>query len=243
MIYFYIKEKFKNHIDFDNIYIYVIHKKKMTKRYDRLIEQLKKYFPKNNYQIIEPISLDIIKNSLSDYLKNNVITYNAFYNIYKNNKVYRGTHTLKSLSLALTNINIWKNELKKNRYFMILEDDFQCRQNFLFIMTEILNHLPNNWDIIYLSCHLNKSTYSKKNIKNHLLPIISRTHGQGAVLYHPRSLNKILSNIFPLDLQIDHDIPDKLIARHKIKAYTAVNSDMDTIIRNDNLYYGSTTQK
>jgi len=249
LIYIYFQFRFESYsstnpslIDYDNIFIYVIHKHNMTHRLDRFLSYLKQYFPNNPYKIIEPISIQQIESSLSDYLSKGWITPNTFNDIKNNETAIDGSHTYKSLSLALTNISIWKEELPKNRYFMILEDDFVITSSFLDHFQHILKNLPSHWDLIYLSCHIKKHEYSSDQIKNHLLHITTRTHGQGAILYNPHSLPILLKYIYPLSLQIDHDVPDNFIVPRLLRGYMAVDSNLNTIIHNDNYYYGSTTQ-
>jgi hypothetical protein len=237
------KENYKNEkIELKDIFIYVIHKESMAHRLDRFLNILKTKLPENKYKIIEPISTENVEKMLDEYLKNDKITLNAYHDIQNKNKVRLGSQTLKSLSLALTNISIWGEELNKKRYFMILEDDFIFYDYTINILNNILNNLPNQWDLIYLSCHINKSHYHLNKINNHLIKINTRVHGQGALLYNYKSLPILIENIFPLNLQIDHDIPDKFIMNHKLNAYIAVNKFLDTIIHNDNYFYGSSTQ-
>lgn len=228
---------------YNDIFIYIIHKSDMEYRRERFLNYLKIYFPKNPYKIIEPISIENIKSNLHKYKDENILTQKAYEDILSNKIADEGSNTLKSLSLYLTNISIWKEELNKNRLFMILEDDFILKENFVSKMKHILNHLPIDWKLIYLSCHIKKHEYNASFIKNHLLKINTRTHGQGAVLYNPNILSILLMNLYPIHLQIDHDIPDKLIMTNKINTYMAVNKHLDTIIHNDNFYYGSTTQE
>jgi GR25 family glycosyltransferase involved in LPS biosynthesis len=121
--------------------------------------------------------------------------------------------------------------------FLIMEDDAIFRDNFIENFNTIASHLDKNWDILYLSCHYN----CVKSETNHkIYKIKTRVHGAGAVIYHPKSIPIILSEIFPFQLQIDHDIPDKYILTKKLNAYIACNENNNTIIFNDNKD-GSTT--
>lgn len=60
-----------------------------------------------------------------------------------------------SLSLDLTNLEIFKKELKRKNYFLILEDDFVPEKDFDVSIKTTLQNLPERWHVIYLQLHHN----------------------------------------------------------------------------------------
>jgi len=226
------------------LYIYIIHKTDMKHRHERFTGLLSKHFPTIAYQIVEPVPLSDVYDSLTSLLESNQLTHSSYLSILSGQKAKRGSHTVQSMSLTLTNIQIWEMESRQRqpRPFLILEDDFTLPGTFDADFQDMIRHLPSSWDMIYLSCHIRKEEYQSSNRNHQLLPIHTRTHGQGAVLYHPNVVPLLLSAIYPIHLQIDHDIPDRLIMTKRIKAFMAVNTHLDTLIFNDNFYYGSSTQ-
>jgi len=233
-------EKYYIPIDIDQIPIYIIHQKNKIERYNRLKKEIETYFSNNPVTFIEPISLKIIHKNLNEYLNDKIISQKAYTAITKTGKASMGSLTLPALSLYLTNLEIYKKNHKLP--FLILEDDAIFRENFLLFFNKILHQLDEDWDILYLSCHFPNEYHQKIYDKDNLVKIKTRIHGMGAVLYNPAVIHKILSSIYPIDLQIDHDIPDKLILTNKINAYIGCNDNNQTIIFNDNMG-GSSTQK
>lgn len=229
-------ESYKNYIDYHKIPIYIIHQKKKVDRWNRLKKLLLENFPNNPIYIIEPISTEYLKNNILKLLQDNIISKKAYNDILNIKNPIQGTLTLASLSLYLTNMYIYEKDI--NQPFLILEDDTIFRENFIENFKKILLNLHKDWDIVYLSCHF---ICDSKHVKSNLMKIKSRIHGMGAVLYHPKCIPIILKHIYPFDLQIDHDIPDKLILKSKINAYVSCNKNNETIIFNDNIN-GSSTQ-
>jgi hypothetical protein len=112
-----------------------------------------------------------------------------------------------------------------------------------------LRHLPEDWDILYLACHFPREKIDSMELVSinkeedfKIVRMSTRIHGTGALLYHPRALPKVLKMLLPLDLQIDHDIPDKLVLTGNLQTYIALTLQNTPLIHNDNQFYGSSTQ-
>ena len=105
--------------------IYIIHQSSKPEREIRFQKFVKQYFKNNLVYIIEPISNTEIEENLVSYFKNNQITFDALEAIQRKENAKKGSLTNASLSLALTNIEIYKLESRrKNPFFLVLEDDF-----------------------------------------------------------------------------------------------------------------------
>lgn len=231
----------------DFIPIYIIHQSKMTARRERLERQCAEYFiHHSSIYLVEPYSKDYVTSILKDLYERGYIHHSAYLDLKAGNPVHRGTLTLSSLSLYLTNLWIYQKELSHNRAFMILEDDFVVFDDWPKKSQEMFALLFSfrlDWDMVYFACHY---PFDDRPIDETdcplFLPLVSRVHGMGAVLYHPRALSKLLSrNLFPVVLQIDHDIPDKLILKRHLYAFVVLRGPRGTLLWNDNLG-GTTTQ-
>ena len=189
---------------------------------------VKQYFNNNLVYIIEPISNTEIEENLVSYFKKNQITFDALEAIQRKENAKKGSLTNASLSLALTNIEIYKLESRrKNPFFLVLEDDFTILPPPLTFFKEMDNMFSKlqiltqgDWDLLYLSCH--SLPYLKKDglelrVPPQILKIQHNLHGMGAVLYTNKAVMRILPNIFPLCRQIDHDIPEKFLLAKKKK--------------------------
>lgn len=231
-------------IVWEEVNVYTIHKKSMSLRWPRLSSFLETHFKTHSIEIVEPVPLEAMNVALLH--KQGVITDQAYLSIeahrIKSSRPEQGAMTLAALSLYLTNVYIWQKQ-DPSRYFLILEDDVVIPNDFDKRIQDILPNLPPDWDMIYLSCHLSPQKHADQPRPYHknLIRIVSRVHGTGAILYHPRILPR-LHEMLPIHLQIDHDLPDKLILSGRITAYAILNDQDLPIIHCDNNTYGSSTQ-
>ena len=246
-----IVEKYHSPITLEDINIYAIHKKDMEKRYPRLQQQLQTYFTNNIVEIIEPVNGDYIRGHLSMLYTSGKLSENGYqdllYNMMIHAKTKNGALTVSAVSLYLTNLLIMEKEYSSGNqhYMMIIEDDILIRDGFDSRFRSVLHKLPEDWDILYLACHFRgeeKKIGNEKEDDFSIIPMTTRVHGTGAILYHPRALGVLLNTLTPMDLQIDHDIPDKIVLTKKLNAYIALTRDGFPLIHNDNQHYGSSTQ-
>ena len=237
--------------------IYIIHQSSKSERKNRFEKLVKDYFKNNIVYIIEPVSNTDIERNLLSYFKKNMITFDAFEAIRRGEDAKRGSLTNASLSLALTNIEIYKLESqRKNPFFLVLEDDFTIvpppsvffkETQKIFSKLQILSQ--KEWDVLYLSCH-SEPYLRKEAIESaappEILKIKHNLHGMGAVLYTNKAITRILKNIFPLSKQIDHDIPEKMLLakkkKNKLNGYIIFQTNGKKFFYNDNFFYRSTTQ-
>lgn len=150
-----------------------------------------------------------------------------------------GSMTRGGLACALS----WKSVLETraasdSEYLLILEDDFVLCDSFTERFSELLSNLPADFDIIYLSWN-HHGWPNAIQLDGYLDRLYGRIHGTGALLIDSRCIPEILA-MFPLTLQLDHDLPDKLILGNRIKAFKGYH-ERSRIVRNDNLG-GTTTQ-
>jgi len=249
------KEAYHTPLALEDIRIYAIHKKEMDKRRPRLEKMLQTYFSDNIVEITEPVGADYLRNNLSILYTSGTLSNKAYqdllYNMMVHTKTNHGALTISSLSLYMTNLLIMEKESSSANYnyIMIVEDDILVRDGFDRRFRSILRHLPEDWDILYLACHFPREKIDSMELVSinkeedfKIVRMSTRIHGTGALLYHPRALPKVLKMLLPLDLQIDHDIPDKLVLTGKLQTYIALTLQNTPLIHNDNQFYGSSTQ-
>lgn len=148
---------------------------------------------------------------------------------------FNGTLTLGGLGCALS----WKALLPDIvRPTLVLEDDAVFHDDFINRFAFVRGDIPADWELLYLSCNP-YGIWMGKQLTACVMRVEKRLHGTGALLVHPHAVPKLLS-LFPLDLQLDHDLPDRLIVPGHLSAYL-LTFHGDSLIRNDNLG-GSFTQ-
>lgn len=230
---------------FDTLPIYIIHQSEKYKRKIRFEQYIEQYFSKNPITIVEPLSIDVLKENLDKLYEQRFITKKALQNLKNHKNAIHGSMTYSALSLALTNMLVYKIALERNqKFFLVLEDDFVVKENFFEEFHENLEQLRYfKWDILYLSSH-STPFLKKHNLSFYQSPIfISKNlHGMGAVIYKARTAKYLLENMLPLEDQIDHDIPKKFLISKKLKGFLLLSSSGKKLIHNDNFYYHSTTQ-
>lgn len=232
----YQKENFHNLF---SIKVYIIHQKDKIHRMEQMKNQLK-YF--SNYTIVEPVSTEYIKQNMENLIENGFIIPKVQSDIY--HEPIQGNLTLPSLSLALTMFHIYQLQQDKDEMFIILEDDFLLSENFLQKFVEMMEHVPKNWDILYLSCHVESFLERNPTEKyNPIIKVAKLIHGMGAVLYNKNVASILVENILPFEKQIDHDLPEKFFRQNQVlNGYILRDENLKKIIENNNYYYNSTTQ-
>lgn len=232
----YQKENFHNVFP---IKVYIIHQKNKKHRMAQMKNQLK-YF--SNYTFVEPVSTKYIKNNMESLIENEFIIPKVKSDIY--HEPIQGELTLSSLSLALTMYHIYQLQQDKDEMFLILEDDFLLSDNFLQKFLDIMKDVPQNWDILYLSCHVKSFLQRNPTEKyNAVIKVSKMIHGMGAVLYNKNVASILVENILPFEKQIDHDLSKKFFKEKQIlHGYILRDENLKKIIENNNYYYNSTTQ-
>ena len=228
--------------NFNNLFlikVYIIHQKDKIHRMKQIQNQLK-YF--SNYTFVEPVSTKYIENNMESLIENGFIIPKVKTDIY--HEPIQGELTLPSLSLALTMYNIYQLQQDKDEMFLILEDDFLLSDNFIQKFIDIMKDVPQNWDILYLSCHVKSFLQRNPSQKyNSVIKVSKLIHGMGAVLYNKNVASFLVKNILPFVKQIDHDLPKKFFKEKQLlNGYILRDENLKKIIENNNYYYHSTTQ-
>lgn len=150
-------------------------------------------------------------------------------------RAFNGTLTRGGLGCALS----WKALLPDIvRPTLVLEDDAVFHDDFISRFACARHEIPADWQLLYLSCNP-YGIWMGEQLTPCVMRVEKRLHGTGALLVHPHAAPKLLS-LFPLDLQFDHDLPDRLIVPGHLTAYRLTYHG-EPLIRNDNLG-GSFTQ-
>lgn len=240
----------EHYFDFEKIPIYIIHQSEKIERKKRFLQLIDKYFPKNSIFIIEPLSRDEVMKEIEKDVQDEKISNEGKIATLSNTPAKKGSLTFSALSLALTYLKIFEMEkTKRSSHFLILEDDFLPQDSFSRDFSKSIQKLEkrvgDDWDMLYLSCHFD--SYLQRNGKQpafeYFLKVENKMmHGLGGVIYKRKCVDIILKNIFPLNRQIDHDIPEKFILKNRINAHVLLNHKNKPLIYNDNFFYKSTTQ-
>jgi len=150
-------------------------------------------------------------------------------------RAFNGTLTRGALGCALS----WKALLPDIRQpTLVLEDDALFDEDFVARFAHARQEIPSDWQLVYLSCNP-YGIWMGEQLTPCVLRVEKRLHGTGALLIHPDAVGALLS-LFPLDLQFDHDLPDRLIVPGRLAAYR-ITYQGQALITNDNLG-GSLTQ-
>lgn len=148
-------------------------------------------------------------------------------------KTRRGSMSPGALGCALS----WRSVLQAHgptasNHLLVLEDDFVLCSDFRRKYSSFLRNLPVNYDIIYLSWNPHRWCNAVP-IDGYLDRLFGRIHGTGGLLVNPKCIPTLME-VFPLTLQLDHDLPDKLIARNRIRAFKGY-CERSRLLVNDNL--------
>jgi len=120
---------------------------------------------------------------------------------------------------------------------LIFEDDAVICDHFFERLREVSSQAPAEADLVYCSWNPHPWLASIPTRHPDIERIVRRLHGTGATIFNPRAI-PFMRTLKPFDLQIDHDIPDKLILKKQLKAYR-VWSRGERLVTNDN--FGGTT--
>ena len=133
----------------DSVKIYCINLNRDKDRWS----SIKKYSEANNLNI-ERVSAFYGKDVLEDeYINKNILD--------KDHRLLKG-----QLGCALSHVQLWRRIQNDNTPFSpVLEDDVKFERNFKKNLTELIDFLPETWDIIYLGgCNLHGKKYNEKLI-------------------------------------------------------------------------------
>ena len=166
-------------LDLKNIQIYLIHQKKKKHRLDRCRQFFDQYFRGCRIEIVEPVVVN--PNKLSRLVKDNMLSPLSERDIIDQKTVFKGSLTISSLSLYLTNLGIYRKELKRKNYFLILEDDFIPETDFSRSIKTTLDDLPERWHLIYLQLHHDDMLWKDKTQNSNKI-LIQRIYHQTAAV-------------------------------------------------------------
>jgi GR25 family glycosyltransferase involved in LPS biosynthesis len=217
---------------FDELPITVVSLGRAADRRRRLAEQLELLGVAGNvrwFDAIEGESID--EEQLRAFLSE------TGYALYREQpqRSFRGSMTAGALACALS----WKGVLEDVKVpTLVLEDDAIFDEKFLYRFRAAWRRLPPDWDLVYLSWNTYMDPIGTV-LDECVVRLERRLHGTGALLLSPKAASRIIA-LFPLDRQLDHDIPDRLIIPGLLNAYLLTYGHTPLIV-NDNLG-GSYTQ-
>jgi glycosyl transferase family 25 len=186
---------------FDNIYnkdipknmkIYCINLNKDKKRWNTI----KSISDKHNLNIIRIPAYNGNELNPNECIKQNIL--------HTNYSLRKG-----QLGCALSHINLWKKIKTDNDDFaLIIEDDVIFTNNFKENLYNLLNYLPETWDIIYLGgCNLLGKKYNEKLLKptNFDYRYNLCCH---AMLLNKERINNLIDIMTPIKKPIDNQLRD-----------------------------------
>ena len=101
--------------------------------------------------------------------------------------------------LILSTLELWK---QVNSPTLVIEDDIVFEKGFDNKLKDILNELPEDWDILYLGYyHDPRIIQVSPNIWS-----AERVYGMYGYIINNKYINKILAGIYPFTFQIDTEI-------------------------------------
>ena len=188
--------------------IYMINLKRKKHIADNSLEKLNNLtnYNKNNIfsniEIYEAIDGQLLN---SDYINNN-LSLKAKYTI-KNPNSYDDIRSVGEIGCYLSHTNIWK-EIVDNNYnnCIIFEDDVIPKKNYEDIITYI-EDVPDDYDIAYLGWWTRKNLNNINKNSNWLYSVNNSDKpnvlGLYAYIISNNGAKKLLSNAFPIDVQLD----------------------------------------
>ena len=220
--------------------IYIIHLNELLDRKKLIIEQIQKYIgEKNNVTIIDAINKNTIdKNAL---IKNELIAYpgnSNCKNIRINDKPEplpspngykcwcnnRGHNDLVNyngrIACALGHFLVYEDIVKNSfQKCLILEDDFIFSKEINNVFNNIVNDIPDNWELLYFA-NSRKIRHNHPNINSSFVfcgfngGMCSDT---GCYAINNKAANELFTNIFPLKSAADGYLCSIVDRRFKLK--------------------------
>lgn len=212
-IFFFIEKK-----KYKKIKVYLIN---LDSRKDRLNNFLNNYNLNFSYEKIKAIDKLII-NPLELYKKNILGKY-GFNNL---NKKIRTSHyefnTKGAIGCYLSHIKTWEKILEDDiDYGIIFEDDVNINKKINDkLLIKYIQKAPKDWDIILLNKNRIKGKRYKENIYK-----IERFICTHSYIIKKTSINKIISNIYPINQQIDFKL-SILAKKNIINIYHFKNKEL-----------------
>ena len=117
---------------------------------------------------------------------------------------------------AIAHINALEDLAKTDSDGLIIEDDIVFNKNFTTELIKILNNLPEDWDMIFLSegCNIHQPNINP-NIN---LYKYNRSRCASCYLVSNKAAKKLISTITPITKAIDHSYNDEII-KHLLNSY------------------------
>lgn len=191
---------------------YYINLKNSKIRNDYMIKQIKKQ--KLNIKRFEGVNLTInTEVKLNDLCKKKILT---------DKKYIIEKQKIGSVACLLAHTSLWKHlkKNKKEKYFLILEDDCKLCSNFNNELKMAIKSAPKNWDMIWLGYNNIKG---KKISEYYFQPDVGFNKNYNTqhhcYVINVKSIDKILNILFPIPKKFTNK--DSILREnfHKFNAY------------------------
>lgn len=200
--------------------IYIINLKRRLEKRERMQKQLDKYNIPNS--VVEWVEAVDGYNLDDNYFNENNIKIYPWYDPFSNRAITKG-----EVGCALSHIKVWERIIETDDAGIILEDDAELCDNFLFELMDRLRKVSSEYDLMYLG--RKKMTKDVLKINDEQVSIPGKSYWcigyllkpEGAkILLHPE--NNYKRNLIPVDEYIpliyEQNNVENYIIKHKLKA-------------------------
>ena len=181
---------------------YIINLKKDEKKLKKCLDNLK--FLKESIQL-ERFEAVYGKELDPEYLKNNVHPY-VQYTIKNGRNTDSDIGSLGAIGCSLSHISLWEkisNDTSGEDMFLIFEDDAAPIENIDKKLSDLIQNLPEKWDIIllgYQNPHLYENNIEKVGDFYKIKSVFFGTH---AYLINKKGAKKLLKRAIPVREHVD----------------------------------------
>lgn len=142
------------------------------------------------------------RNVNPDWIPSSILTKRAYDDITSGLPVVRGLSvTPGGLGFYLTHTKLFEYSAENNRVLFVMDDDINVNENFDQELHEILNELPETFDFCYLGYY--DTPYEKIPYSSKLFKPRGQFCGPHGYIISPKGAKKLLSLIYPIDIQLD----------------------------------------
>ena len=192
---------------------YICHYQKLKERIEYLIPALND----NGLKEIEIIyGVDRNKIDKSDLLKFsndiNLVKYRSKYTNCPDDYDILKESERAVVANFITHIEIWKKiSISNEKYCLVLEDDAIICENFISNWNKLISNIPNNLEIAYLHEGCGFTVQNKLFIETNENQIwyeclLKESRTCCSYIISKNFCNKILQNLYPIVLGVDHEI-------------------------------------